>query len=117
MRKELGALGNELRLTFTATFERYGEKSAYKGPPLKTLLFKDVQHNNKIVADHIWLNMTKGFEQYKLNPGDVVQFDGRVKAYEKGYKGYRDDDLCLYHPIETDFKISHPTKITIISRA
>lgn len=116
MRKELADLGRESRHTFSATFERFGLKSAFKGPPLTTLMFKDVKCEEKIVADHIWFTMTKGFEACNLKPGDVVKFDGRVTSYYKGYMGYR-EDIEFYRPIEKDFKIERPTKISVIKRA
>ena len=66
---------------------------------------------NKLVSEHLWFNLIKSFEKLDLRENDIVQFDARVKKYEKGYKGYRDD---VYKPIETDYKLSHPTKIKII---
>lgn len=42
MRKELQAR-NGRRGTFTAVFEWFGSKPAYKGPPIVTLLFVDVR--------------------------------------------------------------------------
>jgi len=108
MREELKKI-NEVRSTFTATFERTGTKSSF-GHPKPTLLFKDVRdHTGKIVAEHLWFNYTKGFMELGLEAGDVVQFDARVKAYEKGYKGWRDD--VWDSPIETDYKLSHPTRL------
>jgi hypothetical protein len=41
MRPELKKL-QHVRKIFTATFERYGKKVAYRGLPITTLLFKDV---------------------------------------------------------------------------
>ena len=39
---------------------------------------------------------------------DVIAFQARVTAYEKGYKGYRKD---VYKPIEIDYRLSNPTKL------
>lgn len=108
MREELKKI-NEVRSTFTATFERMGTKSSF-GHPKPTLLFKDVRdHTGRIVTEHLWFNYTKGFMELGLQVGDVVQFDARVKEYEKGYKGWRDD--VWDSPIETDYKLSHPTRL------
>ena len=108
MRKELKKI-NEVRATFTATFERMGTKSSF-GHPKPTLLFKDVRDSNgKIVSNHLWFNYTMGFMRLGLQAGDVVQFDARVKAYEKGYRGRRED--VWDSPIETDYKLSHPTQL------
>lgn len=112
MRSELKEI-NEIRDTFTGEFVRTGWKSGYKGD-LPTLLLINVRRksDNKIMTDHLWFNLTKRFEQVGLNEGDKVQFDARVKKYEKGYRGYRED---VYKEVENDYKLSHPTKIIKIS--
>mgnify|MGYP000313283720 CR=1 FL=1 len=90
MRKELKIIGSRDRHVFTATFIRFGFRDGYKGP-VKTILLQDVLLDGKIVTDHLWFNLTKGFESADLLPGDVVEFCARVSIYEKGYKGYRND--------------------------
>jgi len=58
---------------------------------------------------------TKGFASLgPLEDGDVIEFRARVTQYTKGYKGYRDD---VYVPIETDYKLSRPTKVRIVSKS
>lgn len=110
MRKELKKI-NEERRTFTGMFERFGIKNGFKGPEKTILLISIKDSENKIVAEHLWFNYTKGFQKLgELKEGDVIKFNARVKKYEKGYKGYRDD--VLYSPIKTDYKLSHPSKIT-----
>jgi len=107
LRKELKKL-NEVRATFTGTFERLGIKNGYYGPE-KTLLLKDVKDSEgKIVTDHLWFNFTKGFQSANLAEGDIVQFDARVKEYEKGYKGRKES---VYSEITEDYKLSFPTKV------
>lgn len=108
MRKKLTGY-IEVRGTFTGTFIRKGMKNGYKGP-IETILLGDIRdENGEVLTDHLWFNMTKGFEALgKLKEGDLIQFNARCKEYEKGYKGYRDD---VYKPIEKDFKLSHPTKV------
>ena len=108
MRKELEKI-EEVRATFTGTFSRKGFKNGYKCPE-PTLLLLDVKDlDGKYITDHLWFNYTKGFQKLgELKEGDIIQFDARSKAYEKGYKGYRDDVYC---PIELDYKLSYPTKI------
>ena len=112
MRKKLKKF-NEIRKRFKGTFERFGTKSGYKYP-LTTLLFKDITDisTKEKVCSHIWFNLTKGFNAIDLKEGDVVEFDARVKRYVKGYMGYRED---VYKQIETDYKLSHPTKIIKIN--
>lgn len=112
MRKSLQNI-EEVRATFTGEFVRFGVKNGYKGPE-ETLLVKTItDQDGKIVADHLWFNLTKGFQKLNLSEGDLVQFDARVKEYLKGYFGRRDD---VYKPAEIDYKLSHPTKLKVLSR-
>jgi len=117
MREQLQKIDGA-RATFRATFKRFGSKTALKGPPIVTLLFVDVVDlHGRQMCDHIWFTMTKGFEALKLMGGELVQFDGRVREYEKGYKGRRDDDFDDCAPISTDYKLSHPTNIRLVNAA
>lgn len=97
MREELRTIGSKGRHVFTATFVRFGFRNGYIGP-VKTMLLQDVTLDSKIVSDHLWFDLTKGFSDADLSPGDVVEFCARVSAYEKGYKGHKDD--VLNRPIE-----------------
>lgn len=110
MRKQLKKIEN-VRSTFTGTFERYGLKSGFMSPTV-TLLLKDVRDDaGKIVTDHLWFNKTKGMENLgELVEGQVIKFDARVKPYVKGYVNnkYGIDNRTL------DYKLSHPTKLSII---
>jgi hypothetical protein len=111
-RKKLGRMEGE-RKTFTGVFVRYGHKKAFRGPYLRTLLLRDVREIRRdlVVTDHLWFNLTKGFEALgELTEGDVIQFDARVKAYHKGYRGY-DWEKAIENPVTKDWKLSHPTKI------
>lgn len=78
------------------------------------MLLQDVTLDSKIVSDHLWFDLTKGFSRADLSPGDVVEFCARVSAYEKGYKGHKDD--VLNRPIERDYRLSRPTKIKKIGK-
>nr|UWD67448.1 MAG: hypothetical protein [Bacteriophage sp.] len=113
MRKELKIIGSRDRHVFTATFIRFGFRDGYKGP-VKTILLQDVLLDGKIVTDHLWFDLTKGFESADLLSGDVVEFCARVSIYEKGYKGYRND--VFDRPIEKDYRLSRPTKIKKIGK-
>lgn len=73
MRKELKIIGSRDRHVFTATFIRFGFRDGYKGP-VKTILLQDVLLDDKIVTDHLWFDLTKGFESADLLPGDVVLY-------------------------------------------
>lgn len=101
----------EQRMRFKGTFVRMGCKPAYRGPELPTVLLQNITHleTGQIVTDHLWFNYTEGFKAIApLTAGDVIEFDARVKPYEKGYKGRRED---VYKPVTWDYKLSHPTKI------
>ena len=114
MRKNLKKIGTQERHTFTGTFVRYGTRSGYKGME-PTLLLKEIKDKDgKIVTDHLWFALTKGFSKYELEEGDVLQFDARVSKYIKGYKGY-DFIKNLECPIEEDYKLSYPTKIKLLT--
>lgn len=111
MRKELMSLNGE-RNVFTGEFSRFGTKQGYKGME-RTVLLKNVKDfRGEVVTDHLWFNFTKGFANIEslLVEGVEVEFNARVKQYTKGYMGYRED---VYKPIETDYKLSHPTKIKL----
>lgn len=73
MRKELKIIGSKERHVFTATFIRFGFRDGYKGP-VKTILLQDVLLDGKVVTDHLWFDLTKGFKNADLLPGDVVEF-------------------------------------------
>jgi hypothetical protein len=115
MREQL-AERDGLRGEFTATFQRFGSKSAYKGPPVVTLLFVDVRDSaGAVVTDHLWFSTCKAWEDAALKPGDRVRFDARVKTYRKGYRGRREDDDLPAPGL--DYKLSHPSRIRVLNRA
>jgi hypothetical protein len=108
MRQQLKIL-DEHRGLFRGTFKKYGLKSGYKGASTETILLVSVcDDNGKIISDHCWFNMTKGFADLgNLQPGDIIQFEARVKRYRKGYINRQAGiDQSSY-----DYKLSHPTKI------
>ena len=111
MRTELKKV-NQLRLRFIATFVRFGSKKAFKGPPIKTLLFQNIRNSKgQKYCDHLWFTINQTFERLNLQPGEEICFDARVRLYTKGYKGNRDQDYDDTKPISTDYKLSHPTNV------
>ena len=113
MRDKLRKIGSKERHRFTGTFIRTGWKSGYMSDGIETVLLQNIKdESEKIVADHLWFNMTQGFYCANLSAGDIVQFDARVEPYTKGYMGYRDDVYCS---IEEDYKLSRPTKVINLS--
>lgn len=110
MRSKLKAINGQ-RMRFTATVERFGEKSAFKGAPIPTVLLKNIRilETDEQVTDHLWFTKGKSWEECVI--GGIVEFDARVTTYEKGYKGYRDD--VYDSPVKTDYKLERPTKVEV----
>ena len=83
--------------TGTASKGRFGQFGVKE-----TLLLEEVSlvATNELVTDHLWFNMTMGFEGECLSPGDYVEFDARVHIYEKGYRGGG-----------IDYQLFRPTKV------
>lgn len=103
MRKELEKIEN-IRDTFSGTFERFGVKTNYHGFFEKTVLLKNIKNKDgQIVTDHAWFNYLKNFKKLNnLKQGDLVFFNARIKKYKKGLYGMR----------ENDFRFSHATKFS-----
>jgi len=111
MRQELQKI-REQRKTFIGIFGRYGSKTNWHGFPETTILLIDIKDSNgKIITNHIWFKMTKGFEKLgELKEKDVIQFDARVKNYIKGYHGRKAEEYGEEN-YEEDYKLNFPTKI------
>ena len=111
MRQRLSKLGSQQRFTFRGEFERYGYKH-YKDYFSPTLLLTNVMvlgddGEYQKVTGHLWLNLTKGFQTLGLlKKQDIVQFNGRVDDYYKGY---------FTSPKRHDFKLSFPSKVSLVS--
>jgi hypothetical protein len=108
MREELKKIDQQREL-FRGVFRKYGLKSGYKGASVETVLLVDIlDGNGNLICDHLWFNMTKGFEQLgTLREGDWIQFEARVKKYRKGYVNRR----AGIDQSRVDYKLSHPTRI------
>ena len=110
MRKNLKEIEGE-RKPFTGVFVRYGEKMGWTGYPEPTILLRDIQDSDgKVLSDHIWFSLTKGFWALgDLQGGEIIEFTARVKPYIKGY-------VCRRKYIDErtiDYKLSHPTRIKV----
>lgn len=112
IRKKLATEEGE-RKKFRAVFSRFGKKVNYQGYSETTVLLTNVVDVDKkaVVTDHAWFSFTKGFENLKLEPGMIVSFEARVKAYSKGYVNKR----YGINKQKTDYRLSHPTKIEIVA--
>lgn len=111
MRKKL-AKDEGARKKFRAVFTRTGKKPGYKSYSEETILLTDIRdaETDERITDHSWFTYTKGFEQAKLHVGDAIEFEARVKIYSKGYV----NKAAHINTKRTDYKLSHPTKITIV---
>lgn len=105
---------NGERLRFRGRVDRFGEKSAYRGPPLKTLMLTNVMFvdTGEFATAHLWFTAGKWANGVKV--GDMLEFDGRIDKYIKGYMGYRED--VWDKPISADYRISRPTKVVNLGR-
>ena len=102
------------RKKFKAVVSRFGKKVNYNGYTDITILLTHIVdiETNKLVTNHQWFAYTKGFEQVQLKEGDTLEFDARVKAYKKGYVNRK----LSINQRQSDFKLSHPTKIRVIKQ-
>lgn len=102
------------RKKFSGIFVKLGKKKNYLGYTEETILLKDIKDlaDAKLVADHLWFAYTKSFQQISLVPGAQIEFEARIKKYEKGYRNTR---YNIDHRT-TDYKLSHPTKISLAGR-
>lgn len=100
------------RKKFSATFSRLGKRTGFKGYSEETILLKDVRDfaTNKIVTEHLWFVFTKGFQKVATTAGMKIEFEARVKEYTKGYVNSK----TKINNQETDFRLSHPTKIKVV---
>ena len=114
MRKILGRLGSDERHTFQAEFGKYGYKRYYDksrgdlySPTMvvRNVRIVDDPENPKMVTDHLWLNLTKGFANLGLlETGDLIQFNGRVSQYNKGF----------INKDKVDYELTYPSKVQLL---
>jgi hypothetical protein len=108
MRAKLEKLDTQ-RDAFTGMFKKYGTKSGYRGPATETILLVNIRDKKgNFICDHLWFNLTKGFEKLgNLKEGDTIQFEARVGKYKKGYINRK----AGIDQTAVDYKLSHPTKV------
>src|SRR5258706_12860594 len=112
MRREL-ARQEGLRKKFTATFDRLGKKVGYQGYAEETILLKNIaDENGERMTEHLWFSYTKGFQKLKLSSGDHIEFEARIKEYQKGYV----NRTLKMNNKTSDYKLSHPTKIKLVKK-
>jgi len=98
------------RFRLRTTVTRKGSKRGWNGETVETILFGPIVRTNtgEILTDHLWF--TVGDWCRGLHPGDVVEFDARVKKYRKGYVNHRrgiDEEVV-------DYRLSNPTNLELL---
>lgn len=113
MRKELAKKEGE-RKKFKATVSRLGKKTNYLGHREDTILLVNITdaETNRIITGHLWFSFTKGFETACVKPGDIIEFEARVRKYSKGYVNRR----YGINQTQMDYRLSHPTHIVVKNR-
>ena len=111
MRKNLADKVGE-RKKFRALFTRFGKKVNYNGYSETTILLTNIidTETTLVVTDHHWFGYTKGFEKAQLKEGMIIE--ARVKLYKKGYVNKK---LAINNK-QTDYKLSHPTNISVLKQ-
>lgn len=110
MRKSLKSRNGE-RFRVRGRVDRFGAKSAYKGPDIPTVLVLDIVDvvTGETLTDHMWFRQGKRWHGVRV--GDVIEFDARVDSYEAGYRGRRADVVVEYR---IDYRLTFPTKLVVI---
>ena len=102
-----------MRFRCRAVVDRFGTKPAFKGPPVQTILLRDVvdADTGTLLTDHLWFTIGKW--SAGLTAGDIFEFEARAADYIKGYQGRRE----VYDaPVSQDWKLQRPTKVTVLPR-
>ena len=97
MREKLREIAGT-RARFRGRFERFGTRTSFGYVKRMALLLNVTDVRGNEMTDHLWLNLSKGVEALELKPGEVVEFDARVKPYTKGYHDNRRRDYKLNNP-------------------
>lgn len=110
MRIELQPLEGQ-KSRFVATFEKYGTFRS-RGIVGRSILLRNLKTvKGRLLADHIWINYTAGFDALgEFLRGDVVQFTATVRPYLKGYCGQRIDDR-FERKGGLDYRLTYPRNV------
>jgi hypothetical protein len=113
MRSELAKINGQ-RMRFRAKVEYFSSKRGWRGRPEPTVCLTNVQFvaTGELATDHLWF--TTGAWTDGLLPGDVFEFDARVDAYEKGYRGRRAEELGM-DSYSIDYHLERPTKVVVVN--
>ena len=116
MRTNLQGLAGR-RMDLTAVFWQYGTYR-HNGRCGKSILLREVRdRSGRLLADHIWINYTAGFDAAGVfSRGDLVRFTATIAEYVKGYRGEKIDDRLL-RPPAVDYCLKFPRRVERIGRA
>lgn len=113
MREILQTLDGQ-RLTFVATFNRYGAHRIFGDVCEQTVLLADVATLDGLkCTDHLWMACGARFDRFELKPGDVLMFDARVKPYHKRKVYKRKDGRFKHLSSILDYTLSYPSRISL----
>jgi hypothetical protein len=94
---------------FTGEYVRTEADHSYLSIRKKFLLKSIKDKSSQIVADFQWFHMVTGFYKADLQPGDIVEFSGKVIKNVTGRKKLWDGSDGF--GLKGDFKIIFPAKI------
>ncbi|HEX8653062.1 MAG TPA: hypothetical protein VF708_19755 [Pyrinomonadaceae bacterium] len=97
MREKLREI-NGVRARFRGRFSRFGQRTSGGYVKHMALLVCVTDAKGNEMTDHLWLNLTERVKALDLKPGDVIEFDARVRDYTKGYYDNRRRDYKLNNP-------------------
>lgn len=114
MRTELQPLEGQ-KVQFVASFEKYGIFRS-KGIIGRSILLRNLKTvRGRLLADHIWINYTAGFDAAgEFARGDLVRFTAWVRSYCKGYFGQRIEDRLARKP-GIDYRLAYPRNVEKIT--
>ena len=92
------------RDTYVGVYHRMGTKPGHAKRPVTILLLNIKNRHGAVVADHLWINRTKGVRGLgPLRAGDRIRFDARVRTYSRGGD-----------PRWIDYQLSYPTQFVLL---
>lgn len=113
-RTELQPLEGQKSL-FVATFVQYGTYRSH-GVVGRSILLRNLKTvRGRLLADHIWINYTAGFDALgEFIRGEIVQFTAKVQPYFKGYFGQRIEDR-FKRKAGLDYRLTFPRNVERIA--
>ena len=104
------------RLRFRARVARFGIRRARKGRVDKTILMVDVSFadSGAFATEHMWFDA--GAWSKNMSEGDVLEFDGRIAKYQKGYWGGERINGLIDREPKIDWRIGSPGGFVNLTR-